>query len=400
MAADEVHESPPRTVLEQKLRERSETHVEFVRAAEEFARNFGEAGTVSERNLKRLVAGRNRDGSRVRPRPATARLLERMLGLTIDELLSPPDMVRSVETGEQELRQMLSAARRVNTEVLALLHEQLTAVRRLDRQLGAAVAHDEVATKIRQVVRLRSHSLTPDTRAELAALLAEFGTLAGWQALDMGAVAESWQHYERAKESAHESEDVAFEVHSAAEQAFVLIEVNETATAVELLRTTEQRACRATGRLLRSWLAAAYGEALAAHGQRSESLRAFDRAASLLPSDASTPDGPYVVLDPVHLARWRGHALARVGEPEAVDVLSSALSRLDPTFTRAETGLRVDLATAFSAMGEREQGRLHADRAAVLAAEIGSARQQRRIDHLRSSLKSSDTVQPGRVSRP
>jgi len=387
MAAGDERANVPRTVLEQKIRDRNQTLVEFAEAAEDFARAFGEPGTLTERHLKRLVAGRKPDGSQIgRPRPATARLLERMLGLTVDELLSPPDAFRPAETGELELRQMLSASRRVNAEVLTLLHDQLTAVRRLDRQLGATTAHDEVAIKIQQVTRLRSHSLTPDIRSQLAALLAEFGTLAGWQTLDMGSVANSWQYYERAKAAASESDDVAFEVHSAAEQAFVLIEVNETAAAVELLDFTEKRAQRVTGRLLRSWLAAAHGEALAADGQRSASLRAFDRAATLLPVDMSAVDGPYVVLDPVHLARWRGHALARVGEPEAVDVLSSALSRLDPTFTRAETALRVDLATAFLAMGEREQGRVHVARARVLAAEIGSARQQRRIDQLNGSL--------------
>jgi tetratricopeptide (TPR) repeat protein len=383
MAPGDRREDPPRTVLEQKLRERNQTHAEFAEAAEDFARTFGERGTLSERHLKRLVAGRNPDGSPLgRVRPATARLLERMLGLTVDELLSPPDAFRPADTGELELRQMLSASRRVSTEVLAVLHDQLTAVRRLDRQLGATTAHEEVATKIRQVMRLRSHSLTPSTRSRLAALLAEFGTLAGWQTLDMGSVADSWQYYERAKAAASESGDAAFEVHSAAEQAFVLIEVNETSAAVELLQVTEKRAHCAASRLLRSWLAAALGEALAADGQHSASLRAFDRAAALLPVDESAVDGPYVVLDPVHLARWRGHALARIGEPEAVDVLLSALSRLDPTFIRAETGLRVDLATAFYAMGAHDEGRIHAKRAHALAVEIGSVRQRHRIDQI------------------
>jgi hypothetical protein len=388
MPTGDARERQPRTVLEQKIWERNQTLCEFVRDAEEFARTFREPGTFSERNMKRLVAGYKSDGSPVgRPRPATARLLERIFGLSVDELLSSPDTIRSDDSGDQELRQMLSASRRVNSTVLALLHDQLTAVRRLDRQLGAVTAHDEVAIKIRQVARLRSHSLTPSTRSQLAVLLAEFGTLAGWQALDLGSVADSWQHYERAKAAASESEDVAFEVHSAAEQAFVLIEVNETAAAVQLLRGAEKRAHCGTDRLLRSWLAAAHGEALAADGQRLASLRAFDRAAMLLPSDTSTADGPYVALDPVHLARWRGHALARLGEPEAVDVLSSALGHLDPTFTRAETGLRVDLATAFLVMGEREQGGIHASFARALAVEIGSARQQRRIDQLHSYLK-------------
>ncbi|MEU8633247.1 hypothetical protein AB0C38_13830 [Amycolatopsis sp. NPDC048633] len=384
MTAEGGTDDLPRTVLELKLRERRQTLAEFVEDAERFARTFGEPGTLSVRHLQRLISGRKPDGSPVgRPRPATARLLERMLGLPIDDLLSSPDVVRGpVEAAEEELRQRLSAARRVNADVLALLQDQLTAVRRLDRQLGASTAHEEVSTKVRQITRLRSHSLTPGVRSQLGALLSEFGTLAGWQQLDMGFVGDSWQFYERAKAAARESGDAAFEVHTAAEQAFVLLDVGETASAVELLGATERRAQRVVGHLLRSWLAAAHGEALAAEGQRSASMRAFDRAEGLLPTDVSAVDGPYVALDPVHLARWRGHALARVGEPDAVDVLSTALSRLDLTFTRAETGLRVDLATAFFAMGECVEGRAHAQRARALAVEIGSVRQQRRIARL------------------
>ncbi|GAB3147002.1 hypothetical protein GCM10027258_39720 [Amycolatopsis stemonae] len=386
----------PRSVLELKLRERNQTLAEFVEDAERFARSFGEPGTLSVRHLQRLISGRRPDGAPVgRPRPATARLLERMLGLTIDELLSSPDALRGpADAAEEELRQRLKVARRVNADVLALLHDQLTAVRRLDRQLGASTAHEEVTTKIRQVARMRSHSLAPGVRNLLGVLLAEFGTLAGWQRLDMGFVGGSWQFYESAKDAARESGDVAFEVHTAAEQAFVLIDVGETASAVELLCATERRAQPVTGRLLRSWLAAAHGEALAADGQRVASLRAFDRAAALLPTDVSTADGPYVVLDPVHLERWRGHALARIGEPDAVEVLSGALGRLDPTFTRAETALRVDLATAFLATGEREEGRVHAERARTLAVEIGSVRQERRIAQLIGLAVRGDSTDP------
>lgn len=385
MATSDARE--PRTVLERKIWERNQSLEEFAEDAERFARTFGEPGTLSERHLKRLVAGRKPDGSPVgRPRPATARLLERIFGLSVDELLSPPDTNHQPDDGEQELRQMLSAARRVNPDVLRLLRDQLTAVRRLDRQLGAVTAHDEVVTKIQQVTRLLSHSLAPGIREHLAVILAELGTLAGWQALDLGNVSESWHCYERAKGAAGESGQVAFEVHTAAEQAFVLLDLGETATAIELLEDTEKRAHRVMSRLLRSWLAAAHGEALAADGQRSGSLRAFDRAASLLPNDPSSEEDPYVALDSVHLARWRGHALVRVGEPEALETLMCALRQLDPTFTRAESGLHVDLATAFAAMGEHEQAQIHLSRARMLATGVGSCRQKRRITRLSISL--------------
>ena len=133
----------------------------------------------------------------------------------------------------------------------------------------------------------------------------------------------------------------------------MLVDSEETEKAVEVLDVARRAADRKCSPLLRSWLAAAHGETLAANAERAGSLRAFDSAASLLPSDALDLDGPYVALDPVHLARWRGYALARFADPDAVDVLATALEDLDPTFTRAETALRVDLATAFAALGER-----------------------------------------------
>jgi ATP/maltotriose-dependent transcriptional regulator MalT len=88
---------------------------------------------------------------------------------------------------------------------------------------------------------------------------------------------------------------------------------------------------------------------------------------------------PFLFLEGSHLDRWRGHALARLGDAEAVRVLTGALERLDPTFTRAETALRVDLATALVATGERDEARVHSQRAEQLATEIGSNRQRRRL---------------------
>lgn len=82
---------PARTVLEQRIWERRLTIEEFAEQAEQFARNSGESGTLSVRHLQRLVAGRRPDGRPLGPvRPATARLLEGMLGVTIHDLLAPP----------------------------------------------------------------------------------------------------------------------------------------------------------------------------------------------------------------------------------------------------------------------------------------------------------------------
>src|ERR1044072_1742485 len=163
--------------------ERGETFEEFVGYAEEFARRHHLRGTLSLRHLLRLVAGRKEDGSPLGPvRPATAQLLEMIFGVDIASLLSPPVLERG-DRGEIELRQRLSASRQVDRQVIVLLRQQLDALRRLDRQMGAVVAYEEVKAKAAQVLSLQAHSLSPDTRANLATVLAELGALAGLEAL-------------------------------------------------------------------------------------------------------------------------------------------------------------------------------------------------------------------------
>lgn len=370
---------PARTLLEQRIRERHMTLDEFVDHAERFARDHHEPGTLSRRHLQRLISGH----APTTLRPANARLLEHLLGEPITALLAPPKPATNEGDADAaaELRQMLNAARHVDRGTITLLHQQLDAIRRLDRQLGALVVRDELKTKIRQVEQLATHSLAPGTREPLAALLSEMHTLAGWQALDLGDLTDSWHHYEHSRATAAQSGSIPHEAHAAAEEAFVLIDAGATRDAVSLLGHARQQAAADAPPVLQAWLAAAHGEALAAHADRTASLRAFDRAAQLVPSDRAD-DKPYVALDHVHLARWRGHALARFGEPGAIAVLTDALAQLDPSFVRAETALRVDLATAYAATGTHEQVRIHAECAVRLAAQVGSVRQRRRVSIL------------------
>lgn len=382
--------SGARTLLEVKIRERRQTLEEFAASIDAFAREHGEPGTLSVRHLKRLVAGRGINGAPLGPlRPATARLLEHFFGTSVDELLAQPgNGIRPSETDE-ELRERIRASSRVDAAMLGLLDDQLTSLRRLDRQLGTLVVHDEVVAKIDQVSALLSHSLRPAIRERIAALLSELCTLAGWQALDRANFTEAWRHYELGRLAASESSDPAFIAHTMAEQAFALIDLRETSSAVDLVASARSRPGHATDPLLRSWLAAAHGEALAADGQTSASLRAFDDAESRLPTERPHRSGPYVALDPVHLARWRGHALARVGAPNAVAVLTAALSDLDPCFQRAETALRVDLAVALTATNEPERASSHLAVAQTIARDIGSRRQERRILPILSSSTTS-----------
>lgn len=85
-----------RTVLEQRIWERRLTLEEFAEYAEQFAREHGEPGTIGVRHLQRLVAGRRRPGEPLgRVQPVTARLLERIFGVSVEELLSEPSVVEA-----------------------------------------------------------------------------------------------------------------------------------------------------------------------------------------------------------------------------------------------------------------------------------------------------------------
>lgn len=375
---------PARTLLGHLIRERRMTNEEFVAYVERFAREHGETGTLTLRHLYRLLSGRRGDG---RPlghvQPATARLLERIFERTIDDLVAP--LARPghwIANGDAKSSPLNG---RVDRSIVANLYVQLDAIRQVDRQLGALFTHDEVVIKVDQVTRLQSASLLPGVRAGLTRLLCELCTLAGWQALDLGDTAQAWHLYERGRSAGQEAGDAAFTAHTAAEQAFVMIDMGNAVDAARLLESVRAESRGKVPELLSAWLAAAHGEALAASGRYTASMQAFDFAEQGSAA-AGDPDGPYVVLDATHAARWRGHALARLGDPGAVPVLTGALDRLNPSFTRAETGLRVDLACALVAAGELDEARRQAVTAARLADTIGSTRQHRRIRQLSSVI--------------
>lgn len=140
---------------------------------------------------------------------------------------------------------------------------------------------------------------------------------------------------------------------------------------------------RALPSLSRSWLWAVEGEVRACLGQELESQRALERAFALLPQRPADPALPFLMLDHTHLLRWRGHCLARLGSPEAIQDLSRALEEITPMgLERAEAGLRTDLALAYSAHGGLTQAHGQARRAVELSERSGSVRQRARSARL------------------
>lgn len=309
--------------------------------------------------------------------PVYRRLFRDIYGRTNEELGFPPQ----VESDEaNELQSRLAIARTVDAETVALFAQQVENARHVDRRFGGITVLDQLRSLIKQIEDLLSYGTGQAQRQRLAGVLAEASELAGWEALDRYAIRQAWDHHERAKAGAREANSPLLLAHSLAQQAYILMDIGDTDTAVDQLAEARSIGQTATPGLLRAWLAAAHGEGLARAGHRDQALRAFDTAAALLPADPVDPNLPFIFLGGVHLDRWRGAALSRLGEPEAIDQLNDALPRLPADFVRARSGMLVDLAFAYAATGDRDAALAHLHQAKRLAAQVKSDRQLRRLD--------------------
>jgi tetratricopeptide (TPR) repeat protein len=162
----------------------------------------------------------------------------------------------------------------------------------------------------------------------------------------------------------------------------VLIDLGQTVAAAEQLGHARALAEQAASPLLRAWLAAAHGEGLAAIDERDDALRAFDAADALSPENPQDPALPFIFLGGSHLDRWRGNALSKLGEPDAIEQLTDVLARVPGEYTRAKLGTLVDLAFAHAAAGDRDAAQHYARQARRVASQIKSDRQLRRLGKL------------------
>ncbi|MBV9140606.1 MAG: tetratricopeptide repeat protein [Pseudonocardiales bacterium] len=319
------------------------------------------------------------ENGKEQPSEIYQRLFREIYGRTNTELGFPDEPEEDPEAAE--LRARLAVARTVDRETVEVFRHQVDHARRLDRRFGALTQLDQLRIQIDHVQQLLTYRAGPQ-RPTLAGVLVEASTLAGWQALDRAAPGQAWTHYERAKTAAREADSPALLAHATAEQAFILIDLNEPTAAVDQLAHARSIAHGTATPLLSAWLAAAHGEALAAAGRADDARRAFDTASALLPADPVDPALPFLFLGDSHLDRWRGHALAHLGAPKAIDHLTAALARLPADFVRARAGLLVDLAYAHAAAGDRDAALTYAQQARRLATQIKSDRHQRRLNQL------------------
>jgi tetratricopeptide (TPR) repeat protein len=280
-----------------------------------------------------------------------------------------------------ELLRRITSARHIDASVIGVLQGETDSIRMLDRRLGAPAVAAKLGAHIDQLHDSLRHSLSPLSRQSLGAVLGDAAALAGWQAVDMGRLPAAWKHFETATAAAREANDDALLAFAAGEQAYVLLDLGQPALALEKVRAVHDQAASRIPRMLRGWLYAAEAEMAASARQQGACRTALDRAAAQISHPDADASLPYLSLNMAHLARWRGNCLVQFGDIATVADLTTALVGIRG-FTRAESGLRCDLAAALDAAGDRHEARRHLARATELAQLTGSARQRRRITDL------------------
>ncbi|MFF1482995.1 XRE family transcriptional regulator [Streptomyces sp. NPDC058301] len=319
-----------------------------------------------------------------------ARILRPLLGVTDDELYGRhAQSAASAEVGGySELISRIDSARSVSLTMVKTFMDQTELLRTVDRQMGASSLVDQMTGHLATLEEALTFAVLPETRRPVALALAGAATLAAWQALDAGAVERAWRNYELGKRAAQEAEEPMYLAHATAEQAYVLNEAGRPEMAVDLVREAQRLAGQHVSPRLRTWLFAAEAELCAKASLADDCRRALDSALACLPDgdEARDPDMLSIFLNGGHLARWRGNALALLGDDDALSSLYAALDAADPTFIRATAGLRCDLAQAHVARGEFDQAQEHLRQARLLANRTGSVRQRRRVEQLTQRL--------------
>lgn len=319
-----------------------------------------------------------------------AKILRPVLGVTDEELFGrhAPTTAPAAVGGYDELISRIDSARSVSLTMVKTFMDQTELLRTVDRQMGAAALVDQMTGHLATLEDALTFAVLPETRRPVALALAGAATLAAWQALDSGGVERAWRHYELGKRAAQEAGEPMYLAHATAEQAYVLNDAGRPEMAVDLVREAQRLGGKQMSPRLRAWLYAAEAELCAKAGLPDDCRRALDEAVTCLPDGAEARDSDMlsIFLNGGHLARWRGNALALLGDDDALSSLYIALDEADPTFIRATSGLRCDLAQAHLAREEHAQAQEHLQQARLLANRTGSVRHRRRIEQLTQKL--------------
>lgn len=430
----------PRTLLAQRIRERCLTLEEFVQHAEVFAREHGEPGTLSLRHLQRLVSGRKPDTLR----PATARLLERLLDEPIAALLAPPPTTSSQEAGGHHHGDLPLAAEAEDSIVVpARTHEGRVVFVIIPRRLlvgglGAAalvgmvdaqsghqlvrIPESEVSSvfdvdplehfqqvkktlmdsdnlfgpgsviqatqeQISAIQRLRQ-SYRGAGRKKLLQIQTQFAEFCGWVYQDSCDYRASLYWSGRALEWSHMCGDREATAFILARRSHLAADMGDPTEAVEAaeaaLRMMPGESSRVT---VFSLTCAAQGHALRRDSVNCE--RTYAAARDLLERQETDPSRPWALLlvDHSYIDVHRARSLALLADyAGAVKSFRQAISALPHGYRRDRGVYLAREAVAHVGNGDAEQACAVGFQALTIGAETGSGRIVRELESLDTAL--------------
>lgn len=293
---------------------------------------------------------------------------------------------RSVAPRPDELAGGLERASSLGGEDVLALARRTDEIRLHEPAQSGQRTSELLDRHLETLASLRSYSVQPAVRADIASVHSDAASLAGWVRLDAGDLGGAWRLHEVAKDTGRESAVPADLVHAIAQQAYVLVDAGRIQDALRLAEHATEVGYKSVSPMVKAWLHAVQGEIAAIAGNQATSMNQFDQAATLLPPDGYDPDAPYLVLDDRGLARWRGAALARLGDEDAIANLQYALESLGDGHLRAAAQANVDLSHSLVAAGRTDEAVTVLRIARNLATRAGSVRQLRRVSSLELRL--------------
>lgn len=436
----DVADRPPRTLLAQRIRERCLTFEEFVQHAEVFAREHGEPGTLSLRHLQRLVSGRKPDTLR----PATARLLERLLDEPIAALLAPPPTTSSQDAGGHHHRDLPLAAEAENSIVVpARTHDGRVVFVILPRRLlvgslGAAalvgmadaqsghqlvrIPESEVSSvfdvdplehfqqvkktlmdsdnlfgagsviqstqeQISTIQRFRQ-SYRGAGRQKLLQIQTQFADLCGWAYQDSCDYRASLYWSGRALEWSHMCGDREATSFILARRSHLAADMGDPTEAVEAAEAALQMMSGESSRVtVFALTCAAHGHALQRDSVDCE--RTYAMAQDLLERQETDPSCPWaLLLDRSYIEVHRARSLALLADyAGAVKSFQQAISALPHGYRRDRGVYLAREAVAHVGNGDAEQACTVGFQALTIGAETGSGRIVGELESLDAALK-------------
>jgi transcriptional regulator with XRE-family HTH domain len=366
--------------------------------------SFAHALGVERTTVVRWESGRTEPHPWARPKIAAA------LRISVDELddlLKVTNLDSGMEVEAAKRRAFMagglatlslgltgSGIAHVNPELMADLQKVSESLRRAYRTAPAPQLFSSVYNHMQLVLSLRPGDQTSAVRRQMLVTVGEMAaactTILG---LDMGRWPDAVPYLELAHRAAAESADDELTAIVLAVRAFhAAYGCDDRTTGLDLAEAAATTSRRGASHVTSGWVAAVASERHAEIGNEADSRQRLDDARSALdkPQDDRHCSG-IGAFDLAKLTAYEGGNFRRLGDfANAVRVLDTALSTLDPSMRRHRTTALIDRAEAHHAAGHMDAACADTSTALSLVAETRHADSIRRAERLARSMTSTN----------